>query len=85
MNNRENAFQEFIYIQDLFQVLFTLLSNFQNTEPQEVVSVLKDIINTLIHYQIRRHHEGMYHCLPLNLHLTVLWSFYLCTDVCDLQ
>lgn len=58
-------------------MLFALLSNLQNTETQEVVSVLKDkIVNALICYHLRGHHEGTYRCLQLKLHLTLLCSFY---------
>lgn len=41
MNNRVNSLQEFIHIQNLIQVFFTLLNNLQNTKPQKITPAKK--------------------------------------------
>lgn len=38
MNHWENSLHKLIHVEDLLQVLLTLLRNFQHTQPQEVVS-----------------------------------------------
>lgn len=41
MNNRVNSLQEFIHIQNLIQVFFTLLNNLQNAKPQKITPAKK--------------------------------------------
>lgn len=38
MNHREDPLHKLVHVENLLQVLFTLLGDFENTQPQEVVS-----------------------------------------------
>lgn len=39
MDDREDPFNKLVHVQDLLQVLLTLLGHFQDTQAQEVVPV----------------------------------------------
>lgn len=37
MNHREDPLHKLVHVENLLEVLFTLLGHFENTQPQEVV------------------------------------------------